>query len=149
MRLWSISFSYLDSIGLVALWKEALLAKTVLEGKTLGYRNHPQLNRFKRTSDPLVAINTYLYYIYLESEKRGFSFHREKLDLARLDKSLKITITQGQLDYEFLLLKHKLRRSPEVLEKLNRISKAEPNNLFRAIPGEIEPWERVKDLNIF
>jgi len=61
MRLWSIKFEYLDSKGIVALWREALLAKKVLEGKTKGYRNHPQLIRFKEQPDPLSAINAYLY----------------------------------------------------------------------------------------
>jgi hypothetical protein len=47
MRIWSIHPKYLDIKGLVALWREALLAKHVLEGRTKGYRNHPQLDRFK------------------------------------------------------------------------------------------------------
>ncbi len=48
MRIWSLHPKHLDAKGLVALWREALLAKHVLEGKTVGYLNHPQLNRFKR-----------------------------------------------------------------------------------------------------
>ena len=46
MRLWTINFKYLDAKGLVALWREALLAKNVLAGLTKGYKNHPQLDRF-------------------------------------------------------------------------------------------------------
>lgn len=46
MRLWTISFKYLDAKGLVALWREALLAKNVLAGLIKGYKNHPQLDRF-------------------------------------------------------------------------------------------------------
>jgi len=42
MRIWSIHPKYLDAKGLVALWRETLLAKHVLEGKTKGYTNHPQ-----------------------------------------------------------------------------------------------------------
>jgi hypothetical protein len=37
---------YLDGRGLVALWREALLAQAVLRGRTRGYR-HPQLARFR------------------------------------------------------------------------------------------------------
>ena len=39
MRLWSIHPKYLDCKGLVALWREALLAKKVLRGKTRKYAN--------------------------------------------------------------------------------------------------------------
>ena len=41
MKLWSIHPKYLDAKGLVALWREALLAQKVLDGKTEGYKNHP------------------------------------------------------------------------------------------------------------
>jgi hypothetical protein len=43
MRLWSLHPQYLDPQGLVALWREALLAQAVLRGKTRGYKHHPQL----------------------------------------------------------------------------------------------------------
>jgi len=65
VRLWSISPGYLDARGLVALWREALLAQKVLMGLTRGYTRHPQLERFRRTSDPVLYIGTYLYYVYL------------------------------------------------------------------------------------
>jgi len=75
MRIWSIHPKYLDPKGFVALWREALLAKNVLEGKTVGYRNHPQLERFKNSKNPLDAINQYLSNIYDESVDRHFNFH--------------------------------------------------------------------------
>ena len=37
MRLWTLHPKYLDPQGLVALWREALLARAVLQGKTRGY----------------------------------------------------------------------------------------------------------------
>ncbi|MEM3714836.1 MAG: pyrimidine dimer DNA glycosylase/endonuclease V [Nitrososphaeria archaeon] len=40
MRLWSIHPKYLDQKGLVACWREGLLAKKVLLGKVKGYKNH-------------------------------------------------------------------------------------------------------------
>ena len=40
--------------GLVALWREALLARAVLRGKTRGYRHHPQLHRFRASATPVV-----------------------------------------------------------------------------------------------
>ena len=47
MRLWSVHPKYLDARGLVALWREALLAQAVLRGRTNGYVHHPQLQRFR------------------------------------------------------------------------------------------------------
>ncbi len=67
MRIWSIHPKYLDTKGLVALWRETLLAKNVLTGNTKGYKNHPQLLRFKNTENPLDAINQYLTEIYKEA----------------------------------------------------------------------------------
>jgi len=67
MRIWSLHPKYLDTKGLVELWRETLLAKHVLEGKTKGYKNHPQLNRFKIYSKPLEAINFYLN-IYIRKQ---------------------------------------------------------------------------------
>lgn len=64
MRLWSLNPKYLDSKGLVALWRESLLAQKVLEGNTRGYTNHPQLLRFKKHNKPQLAISYFLYYIY-------------------------------------------------------------------------------------
>ncbi len=43
MRLWTLHPKHLDPQGLVALWREALLAQAVLRGRTVGYRHHPQL----------------------------------------------------------------------------------------------------------
>jgi len=148
MRLWSIKFEYLDSKGIVALWREALLAKKVLEGKTKGYRNHPQLIRFKEQSDPVSAINTYLYYISISAKERGYSFDTRKIDSSKINTKLKIKVTKGQLDYELALLKQKLkRRCIEQYERIKGISNAEPNPLFEVVEGQIEAWERVKELN--
>ena len=79
MRLWSLSPEYLDSKGLGALWREALLAKAVLEGKTKGYQKHPQLIRFQESKEPLVSINFYLAKVWEESEIRGYQFDRSKV----------------------------------------------------------------------
>ncbi len=76
MRLWSIHPQYLDPQGLVALWREALLAQAVLRGETRGYRNHPQLERFKEHAAPLAAISHYLQAVYAEATRRGYRFNR-------------------------------------------------------------------------
>lgn len=80
MRLWSLHPSLMDTKGLVALWRESLLAKNVIENKTKGYRNHPQLIRFKKVNDPVDAINCYLSEIHKEAIKRKYNFDKSKID---------------------------------------------------------------------
>ena len=70
MRLWSLHPRYLDSKGLVALWREALLAKAVLSGRTRGYRQHPQLARFRAHPEARAAINAYLAAVHEEATGR-------------------------------------------------------------------------------
>ena len=79
MRLWSIHPRYLDRQGLVALWREGLLAQKVLAGKTNGYRFHPQLLRFRQSRDPLQSIGTYLHHVAEEASKRKYRFDRSKI----------------------------------------------------------------------
>ena len=146
MRLWFIRFDWLDTIGLVALWRESLLAREVLEGNTIGYRNHPQLTRFKSYSSPSNAINTYLLYIKEEADRRGFLFDGSKIAISSADKSIKIHVSQGQLDYELHLLKNKLAiRSKNKLQTVLNIESGQPNNLFVSYYGPIKPWEKIKD----
>lgn len=56
MRIWSLHPKYLDTKGLVALWRETLLAQHVLSGKTKRYKNHPQLARFKNVNTRLTLL---------------------------------------------------------------------------------------------
>ncbi len=143
MRLWSLHPKYLDSKGLIALWRESLLAKHVLEGKTRGYKNHPQLIRFKEASNPLEYINQYLIVIFQESLRRGYRFDKNKI---RLDfKPVNLKVTRGQLDYEanHLLQKLKSRDNKRYLE-LMRIKKFSPHPLFKVVRGDIEEWEIQK-----
>ena len=100
MRLWSISPEYLDPVGLVALWREGLLAQKVLLGLTKGYRNHPQLLRFRRSPDPVLYIGTYLYYVYEEARRRGYGFSLAKVKTYDVEVE-RLPVSVGQLDYEF------------------------------------------------
>ena len=144
MRLWSLNPKYLDTKGLLAVWREGLLAKKVLEGKTKGYKNHPQLTRFINYKDPLAAINSYLYYIFLESQHRGYSFNKSKIKSIELRNI--ITVTKGQLKFELehLLKKLKIRDVNKFNEitKLN-FNKIETNSIFNVVEGSIEYWEKI------
>ena len=108
MRLWSLHPRYLDTQGLLALWREALLAQAVLSGKTTGYKNHPQLQRFKKHPRPNEAIAVYLLFVWKESERRGYHFDLKKIGTKKTKK--KIRVTQGQLQYESKWLCQKLCR---------------------------------------
>ena len=147
MRLWSLHPTHLDRIGLVAWWREALLAQAVLAGRTRGYRHHPQLERFKAQPDPLAAIGHYLDAITDEAVSRGYRFDRSKIlkpdSPATAPESLQLTVTSGQLTFEHHHLARKLEaRSPNDAARLERAPlRAHPS--FVTIPGEIESWERA------
>lgn len=142
MRLWSIHPVFLDRQGLVALWREGLLAKKVLEDGTRGYRNHPQLHRFRVQSDPLSAINFYLHVICDEAETRGYSFNREKLS-KRIAPSRKIPVGKGQFDFEIAHLRRKLfKRSRKDHRRLLATESPNAHPLFTVRPGGIEEWEK-------
>ena len=57
MRLWSLHPDDLDRAALVAGWREGLLAQKVLRGLTTGYRNHPQLDRFRARIGEIVGTS--------------------------------------------------------------------------------------------
>lgn len=145
MRLWSLHPRYLDRAGLVALWRESLLAQAVLRGTTRGYRRHPQLARFLSHPDPEGAIAAYLEWICREALRRGYRFDATKIGGRRAE--LPITVTRGQLRYERQhLLKKLLVRNPDSYKALRTADEPEPHPLFTTIPGEIEAWERVREL---
>ncbi len=144
MRLWSIHPKYLDAKGLVALWRETLLAKKVLEGKTRGYTNHPQLTRFKNSTSPIEAINKYLSIIYEESLNRKYNFDVKKIDWS-FNRDLLIAVSEAQINYEFQHLLRKIEiRDPEWLNDLPIKDALDTNPLFYIVPGEIESWEKAK-----
>lgn len=144
MRLWSLHPRYLDPQGLVALWREALLAKAVLRGETRGYTSHPQLERFKALPHSRLAINSYLASVHDEATKRGYSFDRSKVGPVRIVQA--IPVSSGQLAYEWSHLQHKLAsRSPAVLALWSDVVVPACHPLFRRRPGPVASWERVSD----
>lgn len=143
MRLWSLHPQYLDAKGLVALWREALLAKNVLEGKTTGYRSHPQLHRFRRSVLPIDGINQYLSEVYQESLIRGYKFDREKIDWNFTTTMLPVTSGQMQYEREHLLKKLKMRDSQRYMDFLDTIER-KPHSMFYIVEGEVEVWEMIR-----
>ncbi len=145
MRLWSLHPRYLDTRGLVALWREGLLAQKVLAGQTKGYRNHPQLIRFRQSPDPQQNIGAYLSRVVLEAEARGYNFQRVKInrpDFSGAPPSQTLSVTSGQMEYERRHLLKKLRvRSPEKYAELKHLKDWQPHPLFRVVDGPVEDWE--------
>jgi hypothetical protein len=142
VRLWTLHPKYLDAQGLVALWREGLLAQKVLQGRTRGYRNHPQLDRFKAQADPVASIARYLRTVQEEATRRGYRFTRSKI--ARRDGARAIAETRGQLRYEWQHLRRKLkRRAPAQYRLVASVRRPEPHPLFRLKAGPIRDWERL------
>lgn len=142
MRIWSVHPKYLDAKGIVALWRETLLAKNVLEGNTKGYKNHPQLIRFKAVEKPLEAINQYLAEVWDEATRRGYNFDRNKIDFDF--KKIKIEVTIGQMQYEFNHLLKKLeQRDPERFNQFENLKMVDCAEIFEVKEGEIEKWEII------
>jgi hypothetical protein len=154
MRLWSVHPQYFDRQALTAGWREALLAQAVLIAPGRGYSNHPQLERFREHPAPIDAIADFLTGIVDEADARGYHFAREKItgtvtdrlagDLQGGDFTAMLTVTTGQLQYEWDHLRAKLaRRSPEVAERWAELDTPQPHPLFRVVDGPIASWERI------
>jgi hypothetical protein len=143
MRIWSLHPKYLDTKGLVALWRETLLAKNVLEGNTKGYKNHPQLLRFKNAEQPLQYINQYLQVVYNESLARGYNFNSGKFE--KQASNIKVlNVSNGQLEYEWRHLLNKLKvRDIDRYNKFLKVNEIEVNPIFRVVEGGVEEWEII------
>lgn len=142
MRLWSLHPRYLDPQGLVALWREALLARAVLRGETRGYRHHPQLERFNAHPTPRLAINAYLSAIHAEATQRGYAFDRSKI--GPVHRIRRIAVTTGQVDLEWQHLLKKLSvRNRAVFEQWHHVGRPACHPLFRLRSGAVAAWERV------
>jgi hypothetical protein len=142
MRLWSIHPRYLDTKGILGLWREALLAQKVLLGATIGYKNHPQLERFYDQPDSLIAIGAYLKEIYIEARIRGYSFDKKKVIKISGSKKFSIPVKRGQIEFEKKHLLNKLSlRDPERCSLLKANINIHP--LFYIVPGGIESWEKL------
>jgi hypothetical protein len=141
MRLWSLHPMYLDPQGLVALWRETLLAQAVLRGETRGYRHHPQLQRFQAHGAPLTAMSVYLGAIHAEATARGYNFDKRKIRPAR--QAVRMAVAQGQVAYEWAHLMTKLQtRNPALHLRWQETRTPQIHPLFELVAGEVEPWER-------
>ena len=83
----------------------------------------------------------FLTGIAAEAQQRGYRF-----DVSRISHpgfKGQIPETNGQLLYEWMHLKKKLRiRAPQICRKLRMIPVPDAHPLFTIIPGEVKSWER-------
>jgi hypothetical protein len=143
VRLWSLHPEYLDARGLVALWREALLAQAVLAGRTRGYRNHPQLVRFRQHPDPMGAIAAYLSHVQREATRRGYHFDTTRI-VSRSTRR-RIDVSSGQLRYEFDHLKAKLKlRDRSAHARIAAKKRPAPHPLFVPVRGAVAEWEVIR-----
>lgn len=141
MRIWSLAPAELDRVGLVACWRETLLAQAVLAGRTRGYTRHPQLERFRAAPDPLGAVGAYLTALADEADVRGYRFDRTRIDRPG-PASARLTVTTGQLELERAHLAAKLAvRAPDDLTRLGAEISAHP--LFDVVDGPAASRERA------
>ena len=141
MRLWSLHPSALDRAGLVALWREGLLAQKVVLGQTKGYRFHPQLRRFRASKNPVASISTYLWAVVDEARVRGYRFDASKI--AEKKRRITMPVTDGQLEFEKKHLSRKLRRRDAAKLRAMRAAMLRPHPMLRVVNGGIEDWEIV------
>ena len=141
MRIWSLHPEYLDARGLVAVWREALLAQAVLLGRTKGYRRHPQLSRFRDRNDPPASVAAYLTAVHQEAIARGYRFDAARIALS--GPVPPIDVSDGQVAFEWRHLMKKLaHRAPKLRERWGSVKIPRPHPLFRVVEGGVADWER-------
>ena len=145
MRLWTLHPRHLDAAGLVALWREGLLAQAVLLGRTRGYTRHPQLQRFQGAENPAASIAAYLRAVADEATRRGYAFDAARI-VASEGAAPRMAETKGQLLYEWEHLARKLQlRSPDWYR--DQVAGVQPvaHPLFRLVAGGVRDWERFAE----
>lgn len=141
MRLWSIHPRHLDARGLVAVWREGLLARAVLLGHTKGYRYHPQLQRFRNRQNPVRSLDCYLSGILDEAHARGYQFDESKIRHQRCQHG-RAHVSREQLRYEWSHLLRKLARRDRTWYRSQRFRRPSAHRCFQVVPGARATWER-------
>jgi len=142
VRIWSLHPAHLDRAGLVACWRETLLAQAVLAGRTRGYTQHPQLERFRAAPDPLGTVGAYLAGLADEADARGYRFDRTRINRADA-RPARLTVTTGQLALERAHLAAKLEvRAPDDAARL-AAAPVRAHPLLDVVDGPVAPWERA------
>lgn len=136
MRLWTLHPKYLDSEGLMAVWRDALRARRLLKEETDGDSDHPQLTRFRETDHPADAIECYLQTVFEEARERDVSFDASKLHTPV--RNVRIEETEDRLLYEWHRLLDKLReRQPPLFRKIKDLERPDAHPMFTIIEDDV------------
>ena len=91
---------------------------------------------------------SYLIPLVKEAERRDYRFDRSKIHPSRQVE--KISVSRGQLSYEWVHLKEKIhRRDPERYRQSADIEFPEPHPSFEIIEGDIQAWEKIHSFSKF
>jgi hypothetical protein len=125
------------------LWREALLAQSIISGRTAAYRNHPQAIRVLEQEDPWGAMHDYLMGVWDEGHRRGYRYNRSRI--LQHDGHHPMDVPRGQVEYEAVLLRSKLEvRNPAYLNGLPPPGEVQPHPSIRVVDGGIAWWERPR-----
>ena len=77
----------------------------------------------------------------MEAKERGYAFDKSKIQQVR--KAVSLTVTTGQIEYEWKNLLVKLKvRSPAFYQKGLNIEVPVAHPMFNVCTGDVELWER-------
>jgi hypothetical protein len=107
-----------------------------------GVQESPTSGRFKSSPNPLLYIATYLYFVFLEGNRRGYRFDPGKI--VAYDPGVKrLPVREGQLRYEMDQLLRKLaKRCRAKMRELAGIKVIEPHPLFSMVIYRYHPFTR-------
>jgi len=144
MRLWSFHPMYLDKIGYARVINEAVAGYHAYmktgKGYPAAWEKHSQLARFKAhpsdfLRDYIKFLIDYKRYIQLKEIDFPGSF------LPDLNSCM--TVTEGQLDYEWKRYLSKLKIRNFVKYSELKYIQPKPHPLFTVIKGDVEHWEKI------
>lgn len=87
----------------------------------------------------MVAIEAYLSRVLDEARHRQYAFDSRKISYRR---NVRMTVTTGQLRYEWRHLMAKLKQRDSDLYERSRQLRPVPHPCFRLVDGPVEQWER-------
>lgn len=108
--------------------------------QTRGYRQHPQLARFRGHAAPELAIDAHLAAVREEASERGYAFDRSKLGAIQAVAGIEATSGQLACEWEHLLRKLVVRHAALAGRRRDEAPACLP--LFVIAPGPIAAWER-------
>jgi hypothetical protein len=89
-------------------------------------------------------IGNYLLGLYSEANNREYQFDKSKIRYYREDNIETIKVTSKQIEYEFELLKWKLKkRDMKKFDSIKNVRNPKINGVFEKRDGDIENWEKT------